>query len=98
MFKSSANVIRGQRVCMAAIAEILYVWAKVVNWREARRKRKKMQQYQTPSHDFVYFRPVEGNDLRAIQKLEVPYIMAATPASITCRVALLLPVWPMCGR
>lgn len=57
---------------MAAIAEILYVWAKFVKWREARRKRKAMQQYETPSNDFVYFRPVESKDTRAIQKLEVP--------------------------
>lgn len=56
---------------MAAIAEILYVWAKVVNWREARRKRKEMQQYETPSNDFVYFRPVESKDIPRVQKLEV---------------------------
>lgn len=63
-----------------------------MNWRETRRKRKEMQQYQTPSHDFVYFRPVEGKDLHAIQKLEVPNIMVATSASSTRCVALGLSV------
>ena len=56
---------------MAAIAEILYVWAKVVNWREARRKRKDMQQYDSTSNGFVYFRPVEAKDIPRVQKLEV---------------------------
>ena len=78
---SRARAAEGKRctrwsACVAitpmSIAEILYVWAKVVNWREARRKRKSMQQYETVEQDFIYFRPVDTvKDIVRIKKLEV---------------------------
>lgn len=68
-----------------SIAEILYVWAKVVNWREARRKRKSMtQQYDTVDQDFTYFRPLDASkDLARIKKLEV--CMFAIALLLLCR-------------
>ena len=56
---------------MAAIAEILYVWAKLVNWRERRKQKKEMQGYQVIPEDLIFFRPVEPTDLSRIKKLEV---------------------------
>lgn len=57
---------------MATIAEILYVWAKFLNWRERRRKQKKeMAGYQVIPEDLIFFRPVEPTDLSRIKKLEV---------------------------
>ncbi len=56
---------------MATIAEILYVWAKFVNWRERRRQKKDMADYEAIPQDLIYFRPVEQTDLNRIKKLEV---------------------------
>ena len=65
---------------MATIAEILYVWAKFVNWRERRKQRKEMEGYEAVPQDLIFFRPVEQHDLSRIKKLEVivqpPYIYA----------------------
>ena len=63
---------------MAMIAEVLYCWAKYVNWRERRRLVRGMQDYKTASQDLVYFRPVHADDLDRIKKLEVrPQLCAA---------------------
>jgi len=56
---------------MATIAEILYVWAKFVNWRERRKQKKEMAGYQVIPEDLIFFRPVEATDLSRIKKLEV---------------------------
>ena len=65
---------------MATIAEILYVWAKFVNWRDRRKQRKEMEGYEAVPQDLIFFRPVEQHDLSRIKKLEVtvqpPYIHA----------------------
>ena len=56
---------------MATIAEILYVWAKFVNWRERRKQKKEMAGYQEIPEDLIFFRPVDSADLSRIKKLEV---------------------------
>ena len=56
---------------MATIAEILYVWAKFVNWRERRKHKKEMAGYQVIPEDLIFFRPVGSADLSRIKKLEV---------------------------
>ncbi|KAL0042704.1 hypothetical protein WJX79_008208 [Trebouxia sp. C0005] len=74
---------------MATIAEILYVWAKFLNWRERRRKQKKeMAGYQVIPEDLIFFRPVEPTDLSRIKKLEAagyPTDEAASPAALEFR-------------
>ena len=74
----SCSAIHGlAQHAMAAIAEILYVWAKILNWRERRRQRRDMQEYEGMQQDFVFFRPIATDDLVRIKKLEVIFRVAA---------------------
>ncbi len=70
---------------MATIAEILYVWAKLVNWRERRKQKKEMEGYQAVPEDLIFFRPVEPTDLNLIKKLEVSMPSCKLKHHITSR-------------